>query len=119
MLLGPEAEGDAPVRREVMGSAVAAVACGVFLAMIVQSVIGGGQYPATEPEKSPLPEFRGSTQAVGEALFRDYLYPFELISLLVLAGIVGSVVLGYEPKRPLAPGRGLKAKQTEIRESAA
>ncbi len=35
----------------------------------------------------------GSVEAVGTALFRDYVYPFEMVSLILLAAVVGAVVL--------------------------
>ncbi|HVT11928.1 MAG TPA: NADH-quinone oxidoreductase subunit J [Fimbriimonadaceae bacterium] len=35
----------------------------------------------------------GSPQQVGLTLFSDYLYPFEIVSILLLIGIVGSIVL--------------------------
>ncbi|MFQ5882777.1 MAG: NADH-quinone oxidoreductase subunit J [Candidatus Methylomirabilales bacterium] len=35
----------------------------------------------------------GSTQAVGRILFREYLIPFELTSLILLAAMVGAMVL--------------------------
>ncbi|MBX7233753.1 MAG: NADH-quinone oxidoreductase subunit J [Caldilineales bacterium] len=35
----------------------------------------------------------GSVQAVGQALYTTYLLPFELASLLLLAGMLGGVVL--------------------------
>ncbi len=44
----------------------------------------------------PVPEMDstfGTTQAVGKLLFSDYLLPFELTSVLILAAIVGAVVL--------------------------
>jgi NADH-quinone oxidoreductase subunit J len=35
----------------------------------------------------------GSPQAVGTSLFSTYLYPFEIASILLLLGIVGSILL--------------------------
>ncbi|MBA2564848.1 MAG: NADH-quinone oxidoreductase subunit J [Gemmatimonadetes bacterium] len=35
----------------------------------------------------------GSTEAIGTALFRDFLLPFEVTSLLLLVAMVGAVVL--------------------------
>ncbi len=35
----------------------------------------------------------GSVEQVGELLFKHYLYPFELTSILLLAAIVGAVVM--------------------------
>ena len=56
----------------------------------------------------------GSAKGLGETLFTDFLFPFELTSFLILAAIVGAVVLGTEKKLRLQPGRGLKA----VRESS-
>ena len=35
----------------------------------------------------------GNPQAVGHLLFRDYLLPFEVTSILILIAIMGAVVL--------------------------
>lgn len=35
----------------------------------------------------------GSPKYVGEALFTTYVFPFELVSLLLLVGVVGSIFL--------------------------
>jgi NADH:ubiquinone oxidoreductase subunit 6 (subunit J) len=90
----------------------------VFLAVLFTAVQSNVSVESYVPLKQNGGEVAldGSTRAVGKVLFLEYLYPFELVSLLVLAGIVGSVVLGLEPKRPLAPGRGLRAAQ--LREGA-
>ena len=35
----------------------------------------------------------GSTEAVGEVMFRDYVLPFEVVSFLLLAALIGAIVL--------------------------
>ena len=35
----------------------------------------------------------GNTQAIGEALFTTYLWPFEIASLILLVAMVGAIVL--------------------------
>lgn len=35
----------------------------------------------------------GSPQAIGRSLFTDYVWPFEIISLLLMVGIVGAILL--------------------------
>jgi NADH-quinone oxidoreductase subunit J len=35
-----------------------------------------------------------STKIVGRALFSDYLLPFEIVSIVLIVGIIGAVVLG-------------------------
>jgi NADH-quinone oxidoreductase subunit J len=47
---------------------------------------------ATESGYS-IGDFHVSTQDIGRLLFRDYLLPFEVTSVLVLIGIMGAVVL--------------------------
>ncbi len=41
----------------------------------------------------------GNLQAVGEAMFRDYLLPFEIASLLLLVAMVGAILLARQPRR--------------------
>ena len=38
-------------------------------------------------------DFPGQTAAIGRLLFRDFLLPFEVVSVLILIAIVGAVVL--------------------------
>ena len=40
----------------------------------------------------------GSVKEVGRVLYTEYLLPFEMISLLLLAAIIGAVVLTRKPK---------------------
>lgn len=53
----------------------------------------------------------GGVKEIGQSMFTDFLLPFELTSILLLAAIVGAVVLTLEPKRLLSAGRGLEAKR--------
>src|SRR5262245_30565675 len=36
----------------------------------------------------------GNLQAVGLALFREYMFPFEVVSVLLLVAMIGAIVLG-------------------------
>ncbi len=42
------------------------------------------------PEKLSL---TGNIQAIGRSIFRDYILPFEILSVLLIIGIIGAVVL--------------------------
>ena len=46
------------------------------------------------------PGFRGSTQAVGQAIFHSYVLPFEAVSFLLLAALIGAVVLARKDDEP-------------------
>ncbi len=48
-----------------------------------------------------LPATFGTVEAAGDLLFKQYLLPFELVSLLLLAAIVAAVALAHrEGERP-------------------
>jgi NADH-quinone oxidoreductase subunit J len=62
----------------------------VFLLMIAVIVM------SRPTELNALPEKAleiGSTEAIGQSLFTQYLFPFEAVSLLLLAALIGAVVL--------------------------
>ncbi|NOZ49464.1 MAG: NADH-quinone oxidoreductase subunit J [Chloroflexi bacterium] len=76
-------------------SVIAVGLAAAFLALVVWSVVQVLPMSAT-PVGAPD---AGSVQAVGMALYTDYLVPFELASLLLLVGMLGGVVLArrYQP----------------------
>ena len=68
---------------------VASVLVAVFLLALI--FIIGQSLPANAlPQGAPD---NGSVQAVGGVLYTEYLLPFELASILLLAGMLGGVVL--------------------------
>ena len=70
-------------------------ALGIFLTMI----FGGGLLFLISRTLLNNPTGRagmidtGSVEAIGTALFTDYVYPFEMVSLILLAAVIGAVVL--------------------------
>lgn len=62
------------------------VMVGAVAALIIM-VVGGTMPLATQPA------FEGDTQPLGKALFTHYLLPFEMTSVLLLAGMMGVVIL--------------------------
>jgi len=62
------------------------------LSFVVWRQLGGG--PEVE-----FGGFVGSTEALGRALFREYVLPFEVTSVLILVAIVGAVVLARKEVR--------------------
>lgn len=67
----------------------------VFLAMLAGVILQTVPLTAT-PVGTPD---AGSVQAVGTALYTEYIVPFELASLLLLVGMLGGIVLArrYTP----------------------
>ncbi len=69
-----------------------AVALGVaFLVLLVPllAALSNAQYQAQSPAALRI----GTIQTVGDLLLSDFLFPFELTSVLLLAAIVGAVAL--------------------------
>jgi NADH-quinone oxidoreductase subunit J len=51
----------------------------------------------------PVPsETFGTVASIGDLLFRDFLYPFEAISLLLLVAVVGGLVISRSHKKEVA-----------------
>jgi NADH-quinone oxidoreductase subunit J len=76
------------------GRIAGAILMGLFL---LQLVIAGLNVSSQVPgiERFVM-ETKGldSTKVIGYALFSDYLLPFELVSIVLIVGIIGAVVLG-------------------------
>jgi NADH-quinone oxidoreductase subunit J len=86
---------EAPERRSRPGIALAVAVGGAFLTLLAAI------WSARPPEAVKMPEgtmsalqsAQGAVGVVAEPLYRTYLIPFELTSILLLAAIVGAVVL--------------------------
>lgn len=85
MLLDLKAEERRQIKRFGLiggGSAVATLAW-LFRAILHEPALGAAGPPRIE----------GSTSALGELLFTQYLLPFEVVSLVLLVGMVGVILL--------------------------
>lgn len=60
-------------------------------------LVGPQSGPPTSPPGAPSPlqgvEAIGNTQGIGRLLFTDFLFPFEVTSVILLVAIVGAMVL--------------------------
>jgi NADH-quinone oxidoreductase subunit J len=71
------------------------IVLGAGLLSILLKVIGSINIPMP----SETPAGFGSIEQVGQTLFRSYLYPFEIISILLLVAIVGAVILAARQRQ--------------------
>jgi NADH-quinone oxidoreductase subunit J len=60
--------------------------------LIIQLVVVGSRYQA-EGSAQPIDPVMGNAAAMSKKLFMQYLYPFEIVSVLLLAALIGAVVL--------------------------
>lgn len=81
--------------------APAAVAAGVVLGVLIAAAMlvavpdpsGLGPETLREVDGGLL----GNTQAVGWTLYRDYLVPFEIVSVILLVAMIAAIVFGLRP----------------------
>jgi len=89
MLLGTENVESGPAHRWQFAAALV-----LSYALIIQFIIVAFVLPAeTAGEFAEIAEGFGSPASVGTLLFNEYLIPFEVTSLLLLAAMVGAIVL--------------------------
>ena len=83
---------------------VLGVLAGFYLFVKFATSVAVGM-PPVAPGESPRTTF-GTVAAVGDVLFRDFLYPFEAISILLLVAIVGGVVISRSHQKEVAANVG-------------
>ncbi len=72
----------------------------LFMALAGAGLWALGLRPAADPTPLRLVggQLAGNSEAVGWVLYRDYLLPFEVVSILLLVAIVGAILLGRKPR---------------------
>ena len=72
----------------------ATICAGVLMIILVGALKGAALMQAQQATNIDF----GSVKNIGKVLFNDYLLPFEITSVLLLAAMVGAVMLGKEEK---------------------
>jgi NADH-quinone oxidoreductase subunit J len=88
----------APIGREALDNqsrGVALLVSAAILAGLVYLIQGAFDWNA--PRIDPI---EGTTAAVGESIFSRFILPFEAISFLLLAALIGAIVLSRKDERP-------------------
>lgn len=75
---------------------------GVLLVVEMVLVLGGSYFGLAEmPAPPAAPEGYSNTRELGRLLYTDYVYPFELASLLLLVAMVVAVTLTLRKRKGL------------------
>ncbi len=70
------------------------------LMVIEMGLVLGSKYFRVPASEAISPAGVSNTKAIGELMFSDYVYPFELASLILLVGMIAAIVLTYRgPKK--------------------
>jgi NADH-quinone oxidoreductase subunit J len=100
MLIGPAAT--APKDGRALFARIAGGIAASLIALLVVVVLARKTFPRLPVAQAGF----GSTEAIGQLLFTDYLLPFEVASILLMVAIVGAVAVarGKQPDPQLAKG---------------
>ena len=79
------------------------VAAAIYLLFVFADVVNVGITTSAVP--AVVPDTYGTVASIGDILFREFLYPFEAISLLLLVAIVGGVVVSRSHQKEVAANR--------------
>ena len=86
---------DAPARLVFQTQAVPAAFASMIIAIVIALAIGATDWGAATRR------IRLATDALSELLFHDFVLPFEIVSVLLLAAVIGGVFLAKrEPGGP-------------------
>jgi len=94
MLLNLSKEDVEGGKDKLMFQKVSAILLGLILFVVIGVVTLKTVFLGTKGEYTPerINEI-GNTQLVGKLLFTDYVFPFEIASILLFAAILGAIVL--------------------------
>ncbi|MEJ7748431.1 MAG: NADH-quinone oxidoreductase subunit J [Candidatus Limnocylindrales bacterium] len=86
---------DAPARLVFQTQSVPAAVAAVIIAVVVALAVSATDWHAAEER------MRLATSTMSAILFRDFVFPFEVVSVLLLAAVIGGVFLAKrEPGGP-------------------
>jgi len=92
MLLGVDQGVD--LKERLVGQRSLAILLGLaFIAEIFLALRAGIGFATKAPEGFEVLNEGGNTQAVAKVLFRDYFFPFEVTSILLLVAAIAAMVL--------------------------
>ncbi len=72
---------------------------GLLLVMEMAVVLGGNYFSLESLVPPEVPADYSNTKTLGRLLFTDYVYPFELASIILLVGIVAAVMLTLRQRK--------------------
>lgn len=93
MLMNLNEESDP--KKTAMSKIIASITGGLFLLVLVAVMKGTEKLQLTQVNHSEA----GLVKNLGHVLFSEYLFPFEIVSVLLLAALVGVIMLGKREEK--------------------
>jgi NADH-quinone oxidoreductase subunit J len=77
-----------------VGATVAAL---LFTELMI-AMVASLEYPGAHATPKPLAANLPNTQALGNVLYTDYIYPFQISGLILLVAMIGAIVLTHRTR---------------------
>jgi len=77
-------------QKTLVSKMIAGILGGILLAVMVGALKGAEQMQLTQHGAAQI----GMVKTLGVVLFKDFLFPFEIASVLLLSAMVGAIMLG-------------------------
>lgn len=81
---------DIEPQKTVLSKAIAGIIGGLLLIVLVGALRGTEELQLSQQGHSEV----GLVKNLGRVLFREFLFPFEIVSVLLLSALVGAIMLG-------------------------
>lgn len=89
---------------------------GILMVLEMGVVLGGHYFQVLDSEVPGVPAGASNTKELGALLFTDYVYPFELASVILLVALVAAVVLTQRGRKPSSysdPAKQVRVKAAD------
>ena len=81
---------DSEPQKTALSKLISGVIGGLLLIVLVAALRGTEQLNITQNGHSDI----GLVKNLGRVLFKEYLFPFEIVSILLLSALVGAIMIG-------------------------
>jgi NADH-quinone oxidoreductase subunit J len=81
---------DSEPQKTMVSKLIAGIIGGLLLVVLVGVLKGTEQIQLSQSGHSEI----GLVKNLGRVLFREYLFPFEIVSILLLSALVGAIMIG-------------------------
>lgn len=92
-----------------IGAIVGVILAGELLVVLGGTFLGIGQ-PGSGALPTPDPASRPNTQALGDVIYTDYIFFFQIAGLVLLVAMIGAIVLTLRDTRPGVKRQNMSAQ---------
>src|SRR5262245_1580181 len=118
MLLGVDRTED--LRERLLGQRWLAIAFGLaFVLEVTLAIRAGIGFATLAPDGFDEVNAPGNAQALARVLFRDYFFPFEVTSVLLIIAAIAAMILAHRKARAITQAEAAAASVSDVPDGSA